>query len=265
VYNDTVYMPPTQQQPPYGGPYNPQYGGGNDQPMYNYNQPPIYNAPQQMSTPQQSPPTARFWQGNQKNLEPGMNPQFVPRETRYIPETRIECKPAYFYSPWGIIRLIEMALVFFTLGLFTVTCGGGYVGTCVVYLNEFGRVAEGLGYNVFAALVVFMMTSVLVIMYSINAHRAMPPLVMAVERGMYAFACLLLFIMAVIMSYYASAAGWENDFGHGLRDLGRQVYSGIQPSWIAAAVFSWLLFVIYLADLLAQCALGYPTVRHVNS
>jgi len=82
-----------------------------------------------------------------------------------------------------------------------------------------------------------------------------------VERGMYAFACLLLFIMAVVMSYYASRAGWDRE----MNKVGRAINAGIQPSWIAASVFSWLLFVIYLADLVAQCALGYPTVRHVNS
>jgi hypothetical protein len=52
-----------------------------------------------------------------------------------------------------------------------------------VYLNEFGRVAEGLGYNVFAGMMVFMMTGVLTIAYSVNAHRAMPALVLAAVRA----------------------------------------------------------------------------------
>ncbi len=68
-----MYMPPTQPTP--YGQYNPVYGGGggggNEPAVYNYNQPPVYNMPQQMSTPQQSPPTARFWQANEKKLDPG--------------------------------------------------------------------------------------------------------------------------------------------------------------------------------------------------
>ena len=78
---------------------------------------------------------------------------------------------------------------------------------------------------------------------------------------MFAFSVVLLVIMAVVMSYYASAAGWDDN----LANMTRLKYGTIQGAWIAAAVFSWILVLVYLADLLAQCAFGYPSVRHVNS
>ena len=98
-----VYPPP----PPNPYAFNPAYGNPPQSPQQmqytDYNQPPP--SAQQRYWQQQPPLSAKQ---QQQQLLMDEDERYAPRESRYVPETRIECKPQYLYSPWGIARILEM-------------------------------------------------------------------------------------------------------------------------------------------------------------
>ncbi|KAL6723189.1 hypothetical protein Aduo_018219 [Ancylostoma duodenale] len=162
----------------------------------------------------------------------------------------IDCNPGMCAHPMALLRWFQLAIYFLLQWLVQITCGSD---ACTMIMNVFGYTAMG---QLFVLLILLLMSIICVLIlvaYGLNIHRTrFSAAILAVER-VYAILGIVLFIVAGILGTWMAVLTNNPEVNY----QGRGKLH-IRGQWIAAAVFEFLMAILFIGDFLLQRRENYP-------
>ncbi|CAI4220986.1 unnamed protein product [Auanema sp. JU1783] len=166
-----------------------------------------------------------------------------------VEEQDIECTPGMWAHPMGLFRFFHLAMFFLLQWLVQITCGGD---ACTMIMNVFGYTALGQVFVLIIFLALSLFCTIVLLLFSLNGHRAMRGLTLALEKVYALLGVVLMFICGLLGTWMAVLTG-DPEVNYQGRGLGH-----IRGQWIAAAVLEFLMVIVYIFDLVLQRRPAYP-------
>ncbi|TKR66640.1 hypothetical protein L596_022906 [Steinernema carpocapsae] len=173
----------------------------------------------------------------------------IKEENNVIVKEPIDCTPMMCIHPAALFHWFEFLLFFILHFLVQVTCDSD---TCTMILNEFGYKAMWQIYVLIVDFVLWLVVCVVLILYSLNMHRSMPDMILAIEK-IYAIVGVIAMIIAGAAGTYSAVQANDDEINFMGRGNGH-----IQPQWIAAACLEFIIAIVLILDILIQRREGYP-------
>ncbi|KAK5980031.1 hypothetical protein GCK32_000132 [Trichostrongylus colubriformis] len=175
---------------------------------------------------------------------------YTVMRTEIIEMEPIDCNPGMLSHPMALLRFFQLLMYFLLQWLVQVTCGND---ACTMIMNVFGYTAMGQLFVLLILLLMSIICVIILIAYGLNIHRTTyANAILSVER-IYAALGIVLFIIAGILGTWMAVLTNQEEVNY----QGRGKFH-IKGQWIAAAVFEFLMALLFIADFLLQRRENYP-------
>ncbi|VDO24711.1 unnamed protein product [Haemonchus placei] len=155
----------------------------------------------------------------------------------------VDCNPGMLSHPMALLRWFQLAMYFLLQWLVQITCGND---ACTMIMNVFGYTAMGQLFVLLILLLMSIICVLILIAYGLNIHRTTYASAILGER-LYAALGIILFIIAGILGTWMAVLANQEDVNY----QGRGKFH-IKGQWIAAAVFEFLMALLFIGDFLLQ-------------
>uniref|UniRef100_A0A7I4Z4H1 Conserved plasma membrane protein n=1 Tax=Haemonchus contortus TaxID=6289 RepID=A0A7I4Z4H1_HAECO len=181
---------------------------------------------------------------------PNNNVTYTVTKTEVIEVEPVDCNPVMLSHPMALLRWFQLAMYFLLQWLVQITCGND---ACTMIMNVFGYTAMGQLFVLLILLLMSIICVLILIAYGLNIHRTTyANAILGVER-LYAALGIILFIIAGILGTWMAVLANQEDVNY----QGRGKFH-IKGQWIAAAVFEFLMALLFIGDFLLQRRENYP-------
>ncbi|WKY14936.1 hypothetical protein Q1695_000445 [Nippostrongylus brasiliensis] len=170
--------------------------------------------------------------------------------TQVIVVEPVDCNPGMLAHPMALLRFFQLFMYFLLQWLVQITCGND---ACTMIMNVFGYTAMGQLFVLLILLLMSIICVIILIAYGLNIHRTRFAKAILGVENLYAVLGVVLFIIAGILGTWMAVLTNQEDVNY----QGRGRFH-IKGQWIAAAVFEFLMVLLFIVDFLLQRRQNYP-------